>query len=91
MYPRNIPYSLKKFRGAPSAEGPLTTPADMSFKFNTYPPFKLVDNYESYNQYAEAHSPFVFYFTTPVNRDKLRKEHFKVTPGNAHASIFFCF
>lgn len=66
-------------KGAPSAEGPLTTPSDQAFSFRTYGPFKVTEHRCGWNQCSPTDS-FSFRLSNRLH-EEFDESHIKVEPS----------
>lgn len=77
-------------KGAPSAEGPLTTTVDQSFAFNTYSPFAYNSAYCGWRG-SKACSPFdAWYveFNNSIDTSTFTKEMVKIEPAVEGLQIY---
>ncbi|HEX6279412.1 MAG TPA: alpha-2-macroglobulin family protein, partial [Pyrinomonadaceae bacterium] len=77
-------------KGAPSAEGPLTTTAPQSYSFNTYGPFKFNRAYCGWRDNKNC-SPFenwVMEFNNSVDASKFSQELVKIEPAVEGLKIY---
>jgi alpha-2-macroglobulin len=67
--------------GAPSAEGPLTTPTDQSFTFRTYAPLRVIDHGCAwYDTPCPPLTPFFINFNNPLDTSAYRPEMIQISP-----------
>ncbi|HMQ03376.1 MAG TPA: alpha-2-macroglobulin family protein [Pyrinomonadaceae bacterium] len=80
--PAASPITVNVEKGAPSAEGPLTTQSRQSFLFTTFGPFKYTRAYCGWVQKTDC-TPFdAWYleFSNPIDGSKFSKEMVKIEP-----------
>lgn len=78
-------------KGTPSAEGPLTTLADQSFRFSTYGPMQFVGAQCGWNSNNSNCSPFSQWqlrFTNSIDSAKFTKDMVKIEPAVEGANIY---
>lgn len=77
-------------KGTPSAEGPITTPADQGYSFRTYGAMKFVSGWCNY-QGSKQCNPFdtwYMQFTNPIDAANFSKEMVKVEPAVEGLNIY---
>lgn len=67
-------------KGAPSEEGPRTTPADQSLTFATYSPLKVVDQNGTPENKCRPLSSLWMRFNNPLDEEKFKPSMVTVTP-----------
>jgi uncharacterized protein YfaS (alpha-2-macroglobulin family) len=76
--------------GAPSAEGPLTTPKPQSFSFRTFGAMKFVRAYCGYqnNQKCSPFEPWFFEFSNPIDAAAFEKSLVQIEPNAEGLQIY---
>jgi uncharacterized protein YfaS (alpha-2-macroglobulin family) len=81
---------IKVPAGTPSTEGPLTTPADQDFSFQTFSPLEMVHGYCQYYE-SRVCSPFdnwYLEFNNPIDAEGFDKSMITVEPAVDNLNIY---
>lgn len=70
---KNTRYTVEVMKGAPSAEGPKTTPSSLSYDFSTYPPFTVHHWYP--NRPTDPATNWSIYFTNAIDEKTFHNEY----------------
>lgn len=77
-YDAEVTVILKK--GAPSAEGPLTSEEDQSFSFRTFGKFKIEDYECYYRKKCPPLTPWYIRFSNPIDEDAFDPSFIEIRP-----------
>lgn len=72
--------------GTPSAEGPLTTPADQSYHFRTYAALRITDSHCGWNDCYPL-SPFHIEFNNPLDPETFDPAMIEIVPALDRAMV----
>lgn len=73
-------YRIRVAAGAPSAEGPRTTPRDQGGEFFTYPPLRFLDVTCAWDDRCPPTHPWYVRFNNPLDADALDPAALRIEP-----------
>ncbi len=79
--PKDTSVTVTFPKGFPSAEGPRVTESDLAYSFKTYGPFKVKEARCGWNNECYPGQPYTFWFTNPIDEDKLEPKQVTVDPA----------
>lgn len=80
LLPAGTTFTVTINAGAPSAEGPRTTPAAQKFTFRTYDALRIVTAQCGYGDGCRPFTPFQLNFNNPLDAKVFTASQIKVTP-----------
>lgn len=73
--------------GTPSAEGPLVTEQEQSFRFHTYPPLEIVRHRCGWSNDCPPFAPFIIEFSSPLDEALFDQSLIEIDPPLPGASV----
>ncbi len=86
--PKATGFTLALAKGAPSAEGPLTTTSKQSWWFQTYHPLKVEEYRCSWGDECPPESGFWIQFNNPLDEQAFAPQDISVSPAMKHMSAY---
>jgi len=80
VLPRATNFTVTVREGAPSAEGPRTTPGDQAFSFRTFDPLRIVDHHCNWYDECPPTSGWRIEFNNPLDEEAFDPSKFRVDP-----------
>ena len=73
--------------GTPSAEGPLVTEGEQSFRFHTYPPLRITDYRCGWSNDCPPFAPLIINFSNPLDEEAFDQSLIAIDPPLPGATV----